>query len=256
MAYTNTIYYLNSQDEFDNEILMSPCSMIMEEERQMNSDKILANMFIALFAEKIYNGVPEVLCDDLFSLNISSKVSSNMFLDMPPNTFSNVSSDICVNPFSEVSTNTLTDISYKNHNSDYVRSFSMESNLEASALREKLIYGVWWKEFGVIEDDIIESVSINENGKVLCRGVITLSKNQRNIYLIGDICFKPYLKERLIAIIDFASNYIFCQKMFIRVKKSCSGFKTLIGNLLWIGFQIIPSALFSSQSYLLLSISL
>ncbi|CCJ29524.1 unnamed protein product [Pneumocystis jirovecii] len=32
MAHTNTIYYLNSQNEFDNEILMSPCSMVIDDE--------------------------------------------------------------------------------------------------------------------------------------------------------------------------------------------------------------------------------
>ncbi|KTW31158.1 uncharacterized protein T551_01231 [Pneumocystis jirovecii RU7] len=252
MAHTNTIYYLNSQNEFDNEILMSPCSMVIDDEVEANSNK----MSLSCFVKPLKHTTSAQSRKYIYSATRQRDMQCilEFYTDMSPDTFSSVSLDI--SPFSEIFVDILSNIAYQNGKSNYVRSSSMGSNLEASALRERLIYGIWWKEFGIMENDIIESISINENGKILCRGVITLSKNQRNIYLIGDICFKPYLRKRLIAIIDFVSNYVFCQKMFIRIKKASPGFKTLVGNLLWVGFQVVPSTFLSSQSYLLLSIDI
>lgn len=136
------------------------------------------------------------------------------------------------------------------------QSSSLESESGFSILRERLICGVWWKEFGIEGNDVVESVSIDENNKVLCRGVTTFSKNERSIYIIGDICNKPFLKQRLVAIIDFASTYLFCSKLFIRIRKLSSGLESLVKGLIWIGFRIVPSASFSSEHYLLLSIRL
>ncbi|KAG4305679.1 hypothetical protein PORY_000589 [Pneumocystis oryctolagi] len=258
MAYNNTFYYLNNQDEFDNEVLMSPCSMVADEE-QLSCNEMPLTCFVTPLKQprsshsRICSGVPEVLCED--SCSISSNASSEksqVSLSDSLNAFSSV----YMNAFSDVSIDVVDDILHRDGMFDCLECMSLESDSGANMLREKLICGVWWKEFGVSEKDVVESVSINENDKVLCRGIIALSENQRNIYIIGDICFEPYLKERLIAIMDLVSNYIYCKKMFIRLRKSYPGVKALVNNLLWIGFKITPSICSSSQSYILLSIAI
>lgn len=191
-----------------------------------------------LFAIGICNGVPEVSCKH--SPSISVNTSPKISLDLSPDASAEASIYI---PLKDDISNCMSPSFIKN-------------DLRATALREKLICGVCWKEFGIVENDIVESINVTENDKTLCHGVVTFSGGYRNIYIIGDFCSGPYLKERLLAIIDFSSNYIFCNKLFIRVRKSSLKFEALIKSLVWIGFRVIPSAFFSSQNYILLFIPL
>ncbi|EMR10809.1 hypothetical protein PNEG_00956 [Pneumocystis murina B123] len=228
MAHNNTVYYLNSQEiDLDNEILMSPCSKVLDNDMEYNYyDTVSLTCTVTPLKQPNSSGVPEVLCE------YSPPASAGASLDV------------------------LSSASGKYDTAGFSRSSSLESESGFSVLRERLICGVWWKEFGIEGNDVVESVSINENNKVLCRGITTFSKNKRNIYIIGDICNKPYLKQRLVAIIDFASIFLFCNELFIRIKKLSSGLESLVKGLIWIGFRIVPSASFSSEYYLLLSIRL
>ncbi|KTW30255.1 hypothetical protein T552_00732 [Pneumocystis carinii B80] len=230
MAHNNTIYYLNSQEsDLDNEILMSPCSKAFDNDMEYS----------------YYDNIP-LTCTvtPLKQFGSSSEPQKYVLCEYTPPAFAGASLDASA----------LASGKYDPAGSS--QSSSLESDSGFSVLRERLICGVWWKEFGVEENNVLQSVSINENNKVLCRGITTFSKNEHNIYIIGDICNKPYLKQRLAAIIDFASNFLFCNKLFIRIRKVSSGLDALIRGLTWIGFRIVPSASFSSEYYLLFSICL
>ncbi|KAG4303365.1 hypothetical protein PCK1_000329 [Pneumocystis canis] len=238
MANSNTVYYLNSIDqEFDQDLLTSLSCGLQSGENPFNNRLSLECCVMPFkYMNEIQIGIPEVSCQHS---SISTHTPAKRFLDASRDT--SLETSLCILPEDNISNGTPSSL--------------IQSDLRASALREKLISGVWWKEFGIVENDIVERVCMTVNGKPLCHGVVTSSGGQRHIYVMGDLCFKPYFKEKLLAIIDFSSNFIFCNKLFIRIKKSNLRLDMLVKSLVWIGFQVISST-FLSQNYILLFIFL